>query len=188
MISSNERDSQRFARSFFLGSTIRSQSFSLKWIYNPIRSFHPPEKRIYDPILSDPFRSFPIRSLSCILKDTVPQILHFLKSHDISNDCKISQNYDFTKKCQFQPQKCHLFVKNYRMRKFVLHFQENLAIFCPKGSRKKIRSFSIRSMIFGSKNPITILQEKMDLRSDHDPQKWGSRSKRIQIRSRSSNL
>ena len=142
----------------------------------------------YFQILFDPFLSFPIRSLSCILKDTVPQILRFLKSHDISNDCKISQNYDFTKKCQFQPQKCHLFVKNYRMRKFVLHFQENLAIFCPKGSRKKIRSFSIRSMIFGSKNPITILQEKMDLRSDHDPQKWGSRSKRIQIQSRSSNL
>ena len=86
---------------FFFGSTIRSRSFCQKWIYNPIRSFHPPEKRIYNPILSDPFRSFPIRSLSCILKDTVPQILRFLKSHDISNDCKISQNYDFTKKCQF---------------------------------------------------------------------------------------
>ena len=81
---------QRFARSFFFGSTIRSRSFCQKWIYNPIRSFHPPEKRIYDPILSDPFRSFPIRSLSCILKDTVPQILRFLKSHDSSNDCKIS--------------------------------------------------------------------------------------------------
>ena len=92
---------QRCWRSFFFGSTIRSRSFCQKWIYNPIRSFHPPEKRIYDPILSDPIRSFPIRSLSCILKDTVPQILRFLKSHDISNDCKISQNYDFTKKCQF---------------------------------------------------------------------------------------
>ena len=93
--------SQRCWRSYFFGSTIRSRSFCQKWIYNPIRSFHPPEKRIYNPILSDPFRSFPIRSLSCILKDTVPQILCFLKSHDISNDCKISQNYDFTKKCQF---------------------------------------------------------------------------------------
>ena len=63
---------QRFARSFFFGSTIRSRSFCQKWIYNPIRSFHPPEKRIYDPIISDPFRSFPIRSLSFILKGTVP--------------------------------------------------------------------------------------------------------------------
>ena len=63
---------------WFFGSTIRSRSFCQKWIYNPIRSFHPPEKRIYDPILSDPFRSFPIRSLSCLLKDTVPQILCFL--------------------------------------------------------------------------------------------------------------
>ena len=57
---------------------IRSRSFCQKWTYNPIRSFHPCEKRIYDPILSDPIRSFPIRSLSCILKDMVPQILHFL--------------------------------------------------------------------------------------------------------------
>ena len=69
---------QRCWRSYFFGSTIRSRSFCQKWIYNPIRSFHPPEKRIYNPILSDPFRSFPIRSLSCILKDTVPQILCFL--------------------------------------------------------------------------------------------------------------
>ena len=148
---------QRFARSLFFGSAIRSRSFCQKWIYNPIRSFHPPEKRIYNPILSDPYRSFPIRSLSCILKDTVPQILRFLKSHNISNDCKISQNYDFTKKCQFQPQKCHLFVKNYRMRKFVLHFQENLAIFCPKRIQKK--------------NPILLdpIHDFLDLQSDPDP-------------------
>ena len=74
----------------FFGSTIQSQSFCQKWIYNSIRSFHPPEKRIYDPILSDSFRSFPIRSLSCILKDMVPQILHFLNLRTCESERFIS--------------------------------------------------------------------------------------------------
>jgi len=54
---------QRIGRSFFSGSAIRSRSFCHKWIYDLIQSFHPPEKRIYNLIFFDIFRSFPSWSL-----------------------------------------------------------------------------------------------------------------------------
>ena len=42
---------QRIGQSFFFGSMIRSRSFCQNG--SAIRSFHPPEKRIYNPILFD---------------------------------------------------------------------------------------------------------------------------------------
>ena len=55
---------QRFARSFFFGSTIRSRSFCQKWIYNPIRSdpftlLRKGSTIRYFQILIDPFWSDP---------------------------------------------------------------------------------------------------------------------------------
>ena len=185
------RFEQRCWRSFFFGSTIRSRSFCQKWIYDPIRSFHPPEKRIYDPILSDPIRSFPIRSLSCILKDMVPQILHFLIlrtceserfiSNEIARSHKIvillrNANFSFKKAvCLWQ-------ITEWKI--YFLIFKKILLSFVQKGSRKKSDPFRSDPWFFGSTirsrssrrkwiyDPITILK-KEDLdpkgsRSDHD--------------------
>ena len=133
--------SQRFAQSFFFWSTIWSWSFCQKWIHNPIQSFHLPEKRIYDPILSDPFGSFPIQSLSCILNDKVPQILCFLnlttflmiaRSHKIMI---LLRNANFSLKNAI----CLWKITGWENLFFI--FNKILLSIVQKGSRKKIDHF-----------------------------------------------
>ena len=183
--------SQRCWRSYFFGSTIRSRSFCQKWIYNPIRSFHPPEKRIYDPILSDPFRSIPIRSLSCILKDTVQQILHFLNLRTCESERFISNEIARSHKIVILLRTANFNLKNavclWKITEWKIYFfifQKILLSFVQKGSRKKSDPFRSDPWFFGSTirsrssrrkwiyDPITILK-KEDLdpkgsRSDHD--------------------
>ena len=148
---------QRIGRSFFSGSAIRSRSFCHKWIYDLIESFHPPEKRIYDLILSDPIRSFPIRSLSCILKDMVPQILHFLIlrtceserfiSNEIARSHKIVillRNANFS----FKKAVCLWKITEWKIYLFI--FKKILLSFVQKGSRKKSDPFRSDPWFFGS--------------------------------------
>ena len=148
---------QRCWRSYFFGSTIRSRSFCQKWIYNPIRSFHPPEKRIYDPILSDPFRSITIRSLSCILKDTVQQILHFLNLRTCESERFISNEIARSHKIVILLRNADFNLKNAVCLSKITEFSRK---FCYLLSKKDLE-----------KNPILLdpIHDFLDLRSDHDP-------------------
>ena len=143
---------QRCWRSYFFGS----RSFCQKWIYNPIRSFHPPEKRIYDPILSDPFRSDPYCVIVYLRIQFQKSCILWISRHARLRDSLLMR----------------LQVKNYWMRNFFSSFKEKLAIFCPFpcdpwcfGSTIQSRSIR-RKWIY---NPITILKKE-----DLDPK--GSRS------------
>ena len=176
---------QRCWRSYFFGSTIRSRSFCQKWIYNPIRSFHPPEKRIYDPILSDPFRSITIRSLSCILKDTVQQILHFLNLRTCESERFISNEIARSHKIVILLRNADFNLKNAVCLSKITEFSRKFCyLLSKKDLEKKSDPFRSDPWFLGSTirsrssrrkwiyDPITILK-KEDLdpkgsRSDHD--------------------
>ena len=104
-----------------------------------------------------------------------PKIFFFAGPHTFKMpERALFQNCDFTKKCQFYP------VSSWKITgwgNLFFIFKKIWLYFVQKGSIY----FSIRSMIFWIYDPMPIYQEKMDLRSDHDSQKRGSRSKRISL-------
>ena len=118
------------------------------WIYDPIPILLSKVDLQSDPILSsswekdlrsDPFRSFPIRSLSCILKDTVQQILRFLNLRTCESERFISNKIARSHKIVILLRNANFNLKNavclWKITEWKIYFfifHKNFAIFRPK--------------------------------------------------------